>query len=84
MKVFSDFARYEQLLWLKFLGTMCDLAARAVTECNLKCVPKARDGELTVAEMACIDRCVPKYIEAHEQVGRELREHRGGKPVDYP
>ena len=55
-----------------------------IRACWDKCVPRPKDGELAVGEMACIDRCVPKYIEAHEQVGRELREHRGGKPVDYP
>ena len=24
------------------------------------------------AEMACLDRCVPKYLETHELVGKEI------------
>ncbi len=43
-----------------------------VNECYNKCVPNPRDGELNIGEMACIDRCVPKYLEAHELVGREI------------
>lgn len=60
------------------------LHQRVVAACWAKCVPKPKDGELSIGEMACIDRCVPKYVEAHELVGKELREHRGGRPVDYP
>jgi hypothetical protein len=49
-----------------------DMQRRMVSECYSKCVPKPRDGELSIGEMACIDRCVPKYLEAHELVGKEL------------
>jgi mitochondrial import inner membrane translocase subunit TIM10 len=60
------------------------LHQRVVAACWSKCVPKPKDGELTIGEMSCVDRCVPKYLEAHALVGQEMREHRGGKPVDYP
>ena len=59
------------------------LHQRAVGACWGKCIPRARDGELSVGEMACIDRCVPKFLETHELMGKELKEHRG-RPVDFP
>lgn len=60
------------------------LHQHVIRACWHKCIPRAKDGELSIGEMACIDRCVPKYVETHELVGKELKEHRGGKPVDYP
>jgi len=52
-----------------------------VAACWSKCVPRPRDADLAVAEMACIDRCVPKYLEAMEVVRKELATARGGRPV---
>lgn len=49
-----------------------------VAECYAKCVPKPRDGEMSVGEMACVDRCVPKYLAAHALVAAELQRARGG------
>jgi hypothetical protein len=49
-----------------------DLASRVVQECHSKCVPKPRDGDLSIAEMTCIDRCVPKYQETMRLVAKEL------------
>ena len=49
-----------------------DLQQRMLRECHAKCIPKPRDGDLGVAEMACLDRCVPKYLETHELVGKEI------------
>ena len=49
-----------------------ELQQRLLRECHLKCVPRPRDGELAVGEMACLDRCVPKYLEVHELVGKEI------------
>lgn len=60
------------------------LHQRLLGACWVKCVPKPRDGDLTIGEMACLDRCVPKYLETHEAVGKELAELRGGRPIDYP
>lgn len=58
-----------------------DLHNRIVSACWAKCVPRPRDADLAVAEMACIDRCVPKYLEAMEAVRKELATARGGRPV---
>ena len=55
-----------------------ELNARVVAECHLKCVPKARDGDLSVAEMACVDRCVPKFIATLALVTKELAAARNG------
>ena len=53
---------------------------RSVTACFSACVPKPRDADLTIGEMACIDRCVPKLVEVFELVGREVDAHRSGAP----
>ncbi len=57
-----------------------------VEECYAKCVPKPRDGDLGIGEMACLDRCVPKFLETHELVGKEIDAVRaagkgGGQPA---
>ena len=49
-----------------------DLAQRVFFECHAKCVPRPREGELSVAEMVCVDRCVPKYLDTYRMVEKEL------------
>lgn len=56
-----------------------ELNKRITSECYEKCVSKPRDGDLSVGEMTCIDRCVPKYLETHELVGRSLTAIRAGQ-----
>lgn len=55
-----------------------ELNTRIVSECHQKCVPKPRDGELSIAEMACVDRCVPKFVETLAYVTKELEAVRTG------
>jgi import inner membrane translocase subunit TIM10 len=43
------------------------------TMCNKKCVTAYSDGELSVGEMSCVDRCVSKYLQAQEKVGAVLQ-----------
>ena len=41
--------------------------------CRNKCIPpKYKEGELTKGESVCADRCVAKYLEVHEGVGKKL------------
>lgn len=42
--------------------------------CSKKCITSYNDGELNVGELACIDRCTSKYLQAHEKVGAHLQE----------
>jgi import inner membrane translocase subunit TIM10 len=60
--------------------------------CAKKCIVRYTDGELAVGEMACIDRCVGKYMQAQEKVGQVLTafekqmaaQAAGGLPSNVP
>jgi len=62
----------EKRLVVNQIHALDQLQQRMNRECHQKCIPKPRDGDLSVAEMACIDRCVPKYLETHALVGNEI------------
>lgn len=41
--------------------------------CQQKCIPSNyREGELTKGESVCLDRCVAKYLDVHERLGKRL------------
>ncbi|RUS81421.1 hypothetical protein EGW08_010805 [Elysia chlorotica] len=41
--------------------------------CQKKCIPaKYKDPDLTKGEAVCIDRCVAKYLEVHDRIGKKL------------
>ena len=41
--------------------------------CQKKCVPpKYNDNDLSKGESVCIDRCVAKYMDIHERIGKKL------------
>jgi import inner membrane translocase subunit TIM10 len=61
-----------------------DLTQRIADECYRKCVPNPRDGDLSIAEMTCIDRCVPKYLAAHDLVSKELNTIRNAVAGSVP
>ncbi|XP_035281838.1 mitochondrial import inner membrane translocase subunit Tim10 isoform X2 [Anguilla anguilla] len=43
--------------------------------CHRKCVPPHyKEAELSKGEAVCLDRCVAKYLELHERLGRKLTE----------
>ena len=48
---------------------------RLTNTCFKKCIPtRFHDSDLTKGETVCIDRCVAKYMEIHEEVGKKLIE----------
>lgn len=54
--------------WLSFLPSMTNA-------CHRKCVPPHyKEPELTKGESVCLDRCVAKYLDLHEKLGRKLTE----------
>lgn len=53
---------------------MTDMYARLSNACHKKCVPtKYKDAEVGKGEAVCIDRCVAKYWDVHERVGKKLQ-----------
>ena len=54
---------------------MTDMYSRLSSACHKKCIaPKYREAELQKGESVCIDRCVAKYLEIHERIGKKLTE----------
>ena len=41
--------------------------------CQKKCIPpKYREGDLSKGEAICLDRCVAKFLEVHDRIGKKL------------
>lgn len=52
---------------------MSDLYNRMTQACHRKCIPpKYGDSELGKGESVCLDRCVAKYLDIHERIGKKL------------
>ncbi|XP_059140021.1 mitochondrial import inner membrane translocase subunit Tim10-like [Physella acuta] len=52
---------------------MVDMYNRMTQACQRKCIPaKYKDPELSKGEAVCIDRCVAKYLEVHDRIGKKL------------
>jgi len=52
---------------------MSDMYNRMTNACQKKCIPtKYREADLSKGEAVCIDRCVAKYLEIHERIGKKL------------
>jgi import inner membrane translocase subunit TIM10 len=50
-----------------------DMYQRMTSACQRKCVPTTyRDSDLSKGEAVCLDRCVAKYLEVHERIGKQL------------
>lgn len=57
------------------LEMMADMYNRMTAACHKKCIPpQYREAELAKGEAVCIDRCVAKYMDVHERVGKKLTE----------
>jgi len=54
---------------------MTDMYTRLTSACHKKCIsPKYGDADLQKGESVCLDRCVAKYLEVHERIGKKLTE----------
>jgi len=52
---------------------MTDMYNRLTGACQKKCIgTKYKEGELTKGESVCLDRCVAKYLDIHERIGKKL------------
>ncbi|XP_076461204.1 mitochondrial import inner membrane translocase subunit Tim10-like [Babylonia areolata] len=52
---------------------MADMFNKMSSSCQKKCIPpKYRESELTKGEAVCLDRCVAKYLEVHDRIGKKL------------
>ncbi|XP_022697666.1 mitochondrial import inner membrane translocase subunit Tim10-like [Varroa jacobsoni] len=52
---------------------MSDMYNRMTSACQKKCIPtKYREADLSKGEAVCLDRCVAKYLEIHERIGKRL------------
>lgn len=52
---------------------MSDMYNRMTSACQKKCIPpKYSDADLAKGESVCIDRCVAKYLDIHERIGKKL------------
>ncbi|XP_005108628.1 mitochondrial import inner membrane translocase subunit Tim10-B isoform X2 [Aplysia californica] len=52
---------------------MVDMYNRMTAACQKKCIPaKYKEPDLSKGESVCIDRCVAKYLEVHDRIGKKL------------
>jgi len=52
---------------------MSDMYNRMTAACHKKCIPpKYKDAELGKGESVCLDRCIAKYLDIHERIGKKL------------
>lgn len=52
---------------------MADMYNRLTSACHKKCIPPLYgDSEIAKGESVCIDRCVAKFLDIHERIGKKL------------
>lgn len=52
---------------------MSDMYNRMTSACHKKCIPpKYSEPELGKGESICLDRCIAKYLDVHERIGKKL------------
>lgn len=67
-----DTARLQLVQDLE-IEMMADMYNKMTAACHKKCIPpKYKEAELGKGESVCIDRCVAKYLDVHEKVGKKL------------
>lgn len=62
-----------QLIQELEIEMMADMFNRLTTSCHKKCIPPVyNDAEIGKGEAVCIDRCVAKFLDIHERIGKKL------------
>jgi len=52
---------------------MADMYNKMASVCQKKCIPpRYSEGDLSKGEAVCLDRCVAKYMEIHDRIGKKL------------
>lgn len=70
-----DPLRAQQLAAELEVEMMADMYNRMTSACHRKCVPPHyKEAELSKGESVCLDRCVSKYLDIHERMGKKLTE----------
>ncbi|XP_017784925.1 PREDICTED: mitochondrial import inner membrane translocase subunit Tim10 [Nicrophorus vespilloides] len=66
-------AQKLQLIQELEIEMMADLYNRLTTTCYKKCIPPAySESELAKGEAVCLDRCVAKFLDIHDRIGKKL------------
>ncbi|XP_024080704.1 mitochondrial import inner membrane translocase subunit Tim10 [Cimex lectularius] len=68
----ADIAKLQLVQELE-LEMMADMYNRMASACHKKCIPPTyHEPDISKGEAVCLDRCVAKYLEIHERVGKKL------------
>lgn len=52
---------------------MTDMYNKIASTCHKKCISsRYREADITKGEAICLDRCVAKWTQIHEQIGHKL------------
>jgi len=54
------------------LESIADVYSRMSDACHNKCISSYKQGDLTLAESICVDRCVVKYMEVQGKIQERL------------
>lgn len=62
-----------QLMQELEIEMMTDMYNRLTSVCHKKCIPPVyQDAEIVKGEAVCLDRCVAKFLDIHERIGKKL------------
>lgn len=62
-----------QLMQELEIEMMTDMYNRLTAACHKKCIPPVYgDPEIAKGEAVCLDRCVAKFLDIHERIGKKL------------
>lgn len=69
----TEAQKLQQVMQELEIDMMTDMYSRLTAACHKKCIPPVyNDPEMNKGEAVCIDRCVAKYLEIHDRIGKKL------------